>query len=175
VTGGDRVLIDFGVNQFHGSAKYLIDSFEVFAPFHRVVLIEPRAHRVKVQKYYMAQYNITRIDGYVRTSIGDPAVVDGITHYDALRIIADHCRPIDHCVVKYDVDRLGTADTLEWGFLYSLFSSAQALPLVDELYTELHFHYEDIGWQRFDLHSKQQAIDVMRELRRCGLPVHAWP
>ncbi len=62
---------------------------------------------------------------------------------------------------------------MEWGFLADLLYSKE-LELVDEFYTELHFWYPEIGWKHKQ-HSMQQAYDVFRQLRSCGLPVHSWP
>jgi hypothetical protein len=177
--GGDRVLVDFGAGAFRGSSKHLIDSFEAFAPFHRVVLVEPGP--IDIPARYKAQYNITQVQAFVRTAIGPSVVVVGNrTNVDALMVIAAHCRPEDHCVVKYDVDRPHSPDSYEWGFLYTLVSSERVLPLVDELYIELHFYYPALWWRPgtdwpFAFHSRQQGLDMVRELRRCGLAVHAWP
>ena len=45
---------------------------------------------------------------------------------------------------------------------------------VDELFIELHFFAPSLNWVHLT-HSMKQAFDVLRELRACGLPVHAWP
>ena len=49
-----------------------------------------------------------------------------------------------------------------------------ALNLVDELFVELHFYAPWLRWVHLT-HSMKQAFDVLRQLRACGLPVHAWP
>ena len=49
-----------------------------------------------------------------------------------------------------------------------------ALALVDELFVELHFYAASLRWVHLT-HSMKQAFDVLRQLRACGLPVHAWP
>ena len=73
-----------------------------------------------------------------------------------------------------------------------------SLALVDELYIELHFEFGarqkpilqgrqgidkfmggvssgwEFGWNHQD-HSMSQQFDLLRELRRCGVAVHAWP
>ena len=46
--------------------------------------------------------------------------------------------------------------------------------LVDELFVELHFYGPSLRWVHLT-HSMKQAFDVLRQLRACGLPVHAWP
>ena len=38
----------------------------------------------------------------------------------------------------------------------------------------LHFFAPSLNWVHLT-HSMKQAFDVLRELRACGLPVHAWP
>ena len=48
------------------------------------------------------------------------------------------------------------------------------LALVDELFVELHFYASSLRWVHLT-HSMKQAFDVLRQLRACGLPVHAWP
>ena len=71
-----------------------------------------------------------------------------------------------------------------------------SLALVDELYIELHFENAARqkpllqgrkGWDGFaggvssswnwnhQDHSMSQQFDVLREMRRCGIAVHAWP
>jgi len=84
-------------------------------------------------------------------------------------------------VVKFDVDEAKSGPTMEWGFLADLVYSLE-MALVDEIYIELHFLFDrdftagrlTMGW-RHTGHSMWQAFDVMRELRRCGVPIHAWP
>ena len=63
---------------------------------------------------------------------------------------------------------------LEWGFLADLLRRPEALALVDELFIELHFFAPSLNWVHLT-HSMKQAFDVLRQLRACGLPVHAWP
>ena len=69
-------------------------------------------------------------------------------------------------------DSLGP--TMEWGFLADLLRRPEALALVDELFIELHFFAPSLNWVHLT-HSMKQAFDVLRQLRACGLPVHAWP
>lgn len=63
---------------------------------------------------------------------------------------------------------------MEWGFLADLLRRPEALALVDELFIELHFFAPSLNWVHLT-HSMKQAFDVLRQLRACGLPVHAWP
>ena len=37
-----------------------------------------------------------------------------------------------------------------------------------------HFFASSLRWVHLT-HSMKQAFDVLRQLRACGLPVHAWP
>ena len=76
-------------------------------------------------------------------------------------------------VLKFDVDEGAGGPTMEWAFLSDLLDS-NALSLVDELYIELHFKNEPIGWHH-DTHSSRQHYDVVRQLRACGLAIHDWP
>ena len=76
------------------------------------------------------------------------------------------------------MDEGSAGSTMEWGFLAQLLASPQ-LRLVDELFIELHFTFDartgnTLGWSHAD-HSMWQAWDVLRQLRRCGVAVHAWP
>ena len=57
---------------------------------------------------------------------------------------------------------------------YNLLRRPEALALVDELFVELHFYAPSLRWVHLT-HSMKQAFDVLRQLRACGLPVHAWP
>ena len=94
-------------------------------------------------------------------------------------------REDEFVALKFDVDELPSGSTMEWGFLAALASSPQ-LVLVDELFIELHatfprwpgsnasLHAWGEGFSHGD-HSSWQGFDVLRELRRCGVAVHAWP
>ena len=68
----------------------------------------------------------------------------------------------------------GLSWCMEWGFLADLLRRPEALALVDELFIELHFYASSLRWVH-PTHSMKQAFDVLRQLRACGLPVHAWP
>ena len=80
----------------------------------------------------------------------------------------------DFVALKFDVDNDSLGPTMEWGFLADLLRRPEALALVDELFIELHFFAPSLNWVHLT-HSMKQAFDVLRELRACGLPVHAWP
>jgi hypothetical protein len=62
---------------------------------------------------------------------------------------------------------------MDWGFLSYLIHSKE-LELIDELFIELHFYNPDLGLKH-QSHTMQQQFDVLRQLRECGLPIHAWP
>ena len=76
--------------------------------------------------------------------------------------------------LKFDVDNDSLGPTMEWGFVADLLGRPEALALVDELFVELHFFAPSLRWVHLT-HSIKQAFDVLRQLRACGLPVHAWP
>lgn len=107
----------------------------------------------------------------------------------------------DFVALKFDVDEGNYGSTLEWGFLADLVRTeavdtcrdaapergrvpcvqvhSDQLALVDEIFIELHFTADRrIGavnfWHHGD-HSQLQAFDLLRQLRRCGIAVHAWP
>jgi hypothetical protein len=76
-------------------------------------------------------------------------------------------------VLKFDVDEGVSGPTMEWGFLGDLLYS-DALGLVDEFYTELHYRQPDIHWKH-ETHSSRQRYDIVRQLRACGMAIHDWP
>ena len=78
------------------------------------------------------------------------------------------------CVVNLVDNDFSLGPTMEWGFLADLLRRPEALALVDELFVELHFFAPSLRWVHLT-HSMKQAFDVLRQLRACGLPVHAWP
>jgi len=96
---------------------------------------------------------------------------------DILVFLKQNFSPEDYVVLKFDVDEGTSGLTMEWGFLSDLVH-AEELILVDELFIELHYYFIDektgLRWHH-DAHSMKQAYDVMRQLRTCGLAVHAWP
>ena len=90
------------------------------------------------------------------------------------RPIATQVVEADFVALKFDVDLGSRGPTMEWGFLADFLRRPEALALVDELFIELHFYCPSLGWKH-PAHSMKQAFDVLRQLRACGLPVHAWP
>ena len=117
---------------------------------------------------------------------------------DLLVWLTNRVKPEDYVVLKFDVDEGTLHSTIEWGFLADLYHHP-ALHLVDELYIELHFQWAtaqkkgirgprnsnnltsapaltawNYDWFHED-HTMSQAFDVLREMRRCGIAVHAWP
>ena len=93
---------------------------------------------------------------------------------DILQWIQNTAREDDFVALKFDVDNDSLGPTMEWGFLADLLRRPEALALVDELFIELHFYSPSLNWVHLT-HSMKQAFDVLRQLRACGLPVHAWP
>lgn len=181
-SGGRRVLIDFGANEFQGSPKWLIDSYEPFAPFDDVVLIEPRQGRVAIPEYYTKNYKLifknggVRIHGLSEDKTLPPLARQSFDLYDPLQLIREYCRVEDYCVVKFDVDRHGESrETIEWGFMAKLLESPSTLAVIDELYVEMHFFFRrlDKFWRSH--HTYRQALDLLRSLRAAGLAVHPWP
>lgn len=173
--GGRRILIDFGANQFFGSPKWIADNHEAAGTkFDQIVLVEPRVENLKIASEYAAKYDIKLIKGVVWIALGKHNKAPKMAILDPVLLIEENCRKEDYCVVKFDVDRKNIVSTMEWGFMYSLISSVGALAVVDELYVELHFLFPDLGWNHTD-HTMQQAIDLLKQLRKCGLAVHAWP
>ena len=93
---------------------------------------------------------------------------------DILQWLRENVVENDFVALKFDVDNDSLGPTMEWGFLADLLRRPEALALVDELFIELHFFAPSLNWVHLT-HSMKQAFDVLRQLRACGLPVHAWP
>ena len=94
---------------------------------------------------------------------------------DILQWLRENTVEDDFVALKFDVDNdFSLGPTMEWGFLADLLRSPKALALVDEFFVELHFYAPSLRWVHLT-HSMKQAFDVLRQLRACGLPVHAWP
>ena len=160
-----KILLDVGTNGFFASAKALIDMYVPFQKFDEIHLFEPDLNGMKIPKYYEASYNITFHQIYVKTGTRDSS--------DIVKLLEEIATPEDFVALKYDVDHGRRGNTMEWGFLADLMDS-KALRLVDEFFIELHFCYKDLGWKH-RAHSMEQAYDILRQLRQCGLAIHAWP
>ena len=94
---------------------------------------------------------------------------------DILQWLGENTVEEDFVALKFDVDNdFSLGPTMEWGFLADLLRRPEALALVDEFFVELHFYASSLRWVHLT-HSMKQAFDVLRQLRACGLPVHAWP
>ena len=108
------------------------------------------------------------------------SVLPFVLWYNALNILIlqwlrENTVEDDFVALKFDVDSdFSLGPTMEWGFLADLLKRPGALALVDELFIELHFYAASLRWVHLT-HSMKQAFDVLRQLRACGLPVHAWP
>jgi hypothetical protein len=182
-----RVLIDVGANGFFASAKHLIDLYATLLPFTHCFLFEPHSDGRKkksgkgsavaaastmwIPDAYRQQYNFSVLRNLVEI---------GTRRYpnDVLTWLERSVTVHDYVVLKFDVDEGKTGPTMEWGFLADLVNSPQ-VALVDEIFIELHFLFDvsmgnTLGWKH-KMHSMWQAFDIMRELRRCGVAIHAWP
>ena len=103
------------------------------------------------------------------------AALDANAPASLVRSIATQVVEDDFVALKFDVDNdFSLGPTMEWGFLADMLRRPEALALVDELFVELHFFAPSLRWVHLT-HSMKQAFDVLRQLRACGLPVHAWP
>ena len=163
-----RVLVDVGANGFFASPKYLLDSYEPFAPFTDAFMVEPEEHfKAEIPQAYKQAYNITHLQIYAEVNTG--------RSNDMLALLPSLVTPEDFVVLKFDVDpnRFAQGPTMEWGFLFALYNNPQVAHLVDELYIELHFHYPQLSWWHY--HSNWEALDAIRYLRKQGIVVHAWP
>jgi hypothetical protein len=92
---------------------------------------------------------------------------------DLITFLQNHVNEEDYVVLMYDVDEGSNGPTMEWGFLADLVS--QERRLVDEFYTELHFHADKFNWS-FERHTGREAVELLMQMRdKCGFAVHAWP
>ena len=180
---GRTVLVDIGVNGFFASAKHLIDLYAPHLPFDVAYLIEPDAKGMDIPDSYRRHVNLTWLTHYVEVGTGR-------WPYDILKWLPTAVSTEDYVVLKFDVDESTSGQTIEWGFLAELIHSEATRDLVDELFVELHFLWtpkaglaqpqpslglsRSMAWSHHG-HSMRQAFDVLRELRRCGIAVHAWP
>ena len=115
-------------------------------------------------------HNITKI--HVHQTAVD---VGSRNENDILQWLRENTVEDDFVALKFDVDSdFSFGPTMEWGFLADLLKRPGALALVDEFFVELHFYAPSLRWVHLT-HSMKQAFDVLRQLRACGLPVHAWP
>ena len=159
-----RILVDVGGNQWLGSPKALLDHYlAAGAPFDEAHIFEPNSLDAP------PTHNITTV--FVHQTAVD---VGSRNENDILQWIQNTAREADFVALKFDVDNDSLGPTMEWGFLADLLRRPEALALVDELFIELHFFAPSLNWVHLT-HSMKQAFDVLRELRACGLPVHAWP
>jgi hypothetical protein len=166
------ILVDVGINAFMASPKALLDMYESWLHFDEVILIEPKANKLReVPPDYINRYPGIQIK-QVYTEVGT-----GNRQLEVIHVLKSIAEVQDFVVLKYDVDvedHCCAGSTLEWGFLHGLLNS-NSITLVDELFIELHFWApEFIAW-KFDGHSMWEAFDVMRQLRQKGHAVHAWP
>lgn len=163
-----RILVDVGANGFAASPKQLMDNYAALGmPFDEVHMFEPDIKAmIKIPDLYRKNANITFHKQYVEVGTRDVKT-------DILSWIKENVDKDDFLVLKFDVDEGSEGPTMEWGFLGDLIYS-DALALVDEFYTEMHFRYPGLRWS-FTTHSARQRYDVVRQLRACGMAIHDWP
>ena len=160
-----RILVDVGGNQWLGSPKALLDHYlAAGAPFDEAHVFEPNGLDAP------PTHNITTV--FVHQTAVDVGTRDDKAILQWLR---ENTVEDDFVALKFDVDNdFSLGPTMEWGFLADLLRRPEALALVDELFVELHLVAPSLRWVHLT-HSMKQAFDVLRQLRACGLPVHAWP
>ena len=199
-----RVLVDVGTSGFHASAKFLIDLYATTMPFTHVHRFEPddgvnpslsyiqrmlmntgllpgavdTATSMAVPVAYQELLNFTRHRAPVEVGSRRPAV-------DLVAWLHESVTLSDFVVLKFDIDEEALSHahggpTMEWGFLADLVHSEE-IAKVDEMFIQMRFPFDHhverdatIGWRSNNTHSMWQAYDLLRELRRCGLPIHAW-
>ena len=166
-----KIIVDVGANGFAASPKQLIDNYAALGlQFDELVMFEPEDTdgMQKIPDIYHKKMTIKYQKSFVE--IGTRKVES-----DMLSWLEDNVQEEDFVVVKFDVDSHNTNNgpTMEWGFLSDLLYSP-ALALIDELYIELHYESNMPRW-RHETHTSRQAFDILRQLRACGMAIHAWP
>lgn len=159
-----KIIVDVGANGFAASPKQLIDNYAALGlQFDELVMFEPDIDGMqKIPDIYRGKMNITFQQSFVE--IGTRKV----------ERLEANVQEEDFVALKFDVDDHNVlGPTMEWTFLSDLLYSP-ALALIDELYIELHFRSNMPYW-RHDTHSSRQAFDILRQLRACGMAIHAWP
>jgi hypothetical protein len=164
-----KILVDIGANGFAASPKQLVDNYAALGlQFDELVMFEPDIDGMqKIPDIYRKKMNITFQQSYVE--IGTRKVES-----DILSWLEANVQEEDFVALKFDIDDHNiVGPTMEWAFLSDLLYSP-ALALIDELYIELHYKSTMPFW-RHATHSVRQAFDILRQLRACGMAIHAWP
>ena len=164
-----KILIDFGMNDFFGSTKALIDMYAPFFEFDEVHLFElVGGGGLEIPEYFRSKYNISIHQTFVQGG-------SWYGNNDVLKFLQDNTVQEDFVSLNCDLDQGSDILTMEWGFLAALLHS-QVLILVDELFIKLHF-WRPPSNLKFGLgsHSMLQAYEVVLQLRQCGFPIHVWP
>jgi len=160
---GRKILLVAGANGFYRAPKHLIDMYSPYLKFDLVYMWDPDANRMGIPESY--QDGLEFVQTFLK--VGSRVETDLIT------FMQNHVNEEDYVVLMYDVDEGSNGPTMEWGFLADLVS--QERPLVDEFYTELHFHADKFDWS-YERHTGREAVELMMQMRdKCGFAVHAWP
>ena len=165
-----KILIDAGANAFATSPKQLVDNYAALGmQFDELVMFDPNVKgEQKIPYVYKNKMKIIFHKKYVELGTRN-------VETDLISWIAKNVQKDDFLVLKLDMDENldMNGPTMEWAFLGDLLYS-ESLALVDELYIELHYRNDRIGWKH-ETHSSRQRYDVVRQLRNCGMAIHDWP
>jgi hypothetical protein len=160
---GRKILLVAGANGFYRAPKHLIDMYSPYFKFDLVYMWDPDANRMGIPDSY--QEGLEFVQTFLKVGSRDET--------DLITFMQNHVNEEDYVVLMYDVDEGSNGPTMEWGFLADLVS--QERPLVDEFYTELHFHADKFNWS-YERHTGREAVELMMQMRdKCGFAVHAWP
>lgn len=94
-------------------------------------------------------------------------------HVDIRRFIKEELgiKPNDALIVKMDIE------SFEWPVLKDWLADKEMPKLVDELFVEIHYKHESMErfhWLKYN-QTREEALDLMVQLRTAGFYAHAWP
>ena len=91
-----------------------------------------------------------------------------------IALLKEAARPKDFVSVKLDIDN----SAIEHSIIKAILEDPSVTRLVDELFFEYHFEFDDVdfGWVETGKgHTVDDALALMRRLRERGVRAHFWP
>ncbi|GAQ87076.1 hypothetical protein KFL_003290130 [Klebsormidium nitens] len=169
-----RVFMDLGANRFETSTAWFMRTYPVeFDEIHAfemtTVFIPPIEKLARLPN----PPNITAYRALV--GIRDlPPSASGVPGIDILRFIKNDLRikEEDTFILKMDIEGA------EWDVLPLLLRDSEALALIDELFVEVHYGdpaLAQCGWNEYYPRTIDDAVELVRNLRKAGLRTHLWP
>lgn len=184
-----RVYLDFGANDFRTSVTWFLQMYPCdFTEVHawevnpglfnipspgfnedtNWIPENPHATRV-IQTPKVSDWMVQRIKQY-STFVSDD---DGKGSVNITRFMKEELKLAeeDTVVVKMDIEGA------EWPILQRWLNDPEMAQIIDELFVEIHYKHPsmlDYHWGQFT-HTREEATQLMAELRAKGFFVHAWP